>query len=97
MKLKIVFCLCIFLKLLDVLTTYFLVYKFGPEGEMNPVVKYTIEQLGLTAAMIFNYFASIALCYWVFKRKIFYALFIIFVGFLAVVINNFYAIAQMMI
>lgn len=63
MKKNILFCICVFLKAIDIITTYFLVECFGYDSEANPLVRWTIATWGLPIAMVVNFlfFSSIVI------------------------------------
>ena len=62
---------CLFLKLIDVVTTHIVVSVVGYKGEANPIMRYCMEGIGLTWTMILSYVVSavaILLLYRSFKK-----------------------------
>ena len=86
MKLRELFGICLCLKFLDFVLTYYLVRDYGGiESELNPFVRWLMYQVGLawaiTMVWIFSIF-TIGTAYWYSKliksKWIFYVLNIIF-------------------
>ena len=88
------------LKLVDIISTYYLINYIGIDGEANPVVKWTITKLDVFWAMVLNFSVFIFLLAWALTRRHFvnYILLTIFILMLMVSINNsiqlFYIIRQ---
>jgi len=83
------FWVCLVGKLLDNITTACAVRIYGPEVELNPFVRYTILNLGLSLAMIFNFVLTSTLIYlfYLHCRK-FWLWIVLCVMLWAVVVNN---------
>ena len=85
---KHLFALNVFLKSNDILTTTLAIILHGAQAEANPLVRYSIEIMGLAPAMLFNfiifYLLMISLVY---KRSTIVLTFVSIIS-AAVVVNN---------
>lgn len=85
---KILALASIILKAADVLTSYFLIDKVGTEIEANPLVRWTIESVGLSAAMGLSFITTSLLVLLAYKINRIQALWIITVILSIVCVNN---------
>jgi len=86
---KVLFCILMVLKLFDCITTKIGVEKFGIEGELNPVINWTIRKTNLDFTLLLSFFIVffLGLLLKRFDKTKFY-FFILIVIHIFIVINN---------
>lgn len=85
---KIVAIFAVFLKFIDISTTYFVLSRTEVEVEGNPIMRYAINSIGLTPALSLSFVITSLLVWLAYKQKKYQALWIISVVLLITCINN---------
>lgn len=62
------FVACLLLKFVDVFSTYIMINEIGTVAEFNPLVRFTIQHLGIGLAMALNYTIFTFVIYWIYTR-----------------------------
>ena len=69
MSIKKIWIISLICKFFDVATTYYFITKQGVSFEGNPIVRWSIGQLGLESALIINYLLFAIIAYTFYKSK----------------------------